>query len=105
MRELRSQNIPMLINTHLGNRPPQAKYSFSDIILSWVYCNFCGNDSIESSKRLKIPFSEMPDYKHPSPDRIGDIIKSFATPNTCYSLLGEKETDKLHYFNINMPLN
>jgi len=105
MDEMRLRGIPAVIDTHFGARPKQATYSFSDILLCWVYSTLCGNTSLESTKKVKVAFSEIPDHKHPSPDRIGDIFKSWATPNVIYDYENSSDDDKKHYFNINAPLN
>jgi len=100
MEELQRKGIPRLIDNFLGKRVKQAKYSYSDVILSWVYSVLCGSERLEDVKQLKHYFSEIPNNRHPSPDRIADIFKSFATPVTKHY----KETVD-HELNLNIPLN
>lgn len=99
MHEIRKQNIPQLIDNILGERVKQAKYSNSDILLNWIYANFCGAERLEDTKHLKRYFNDIPDTKFPSPDRIGGIFKKLSTEN----IKVVKSTDS--YTNMNVPLN
>ena len=100
MDEIRKMGVPKLLDKKLGKRVKQAKYKHSDIILSWIYSMLCESERLEDTKYLKEYFEDIPNTKHPSPDRIAGIFKSFAT-----------ETDKFknknikHEFNINIPMN
>jgi hypothetical protein len=98
--EICRMGIPRLLDKSLGLRPKQAKYKYSDVILSWVYSIMCGSERLEDTKALKHYFSEIPKSLHPSPDAIGRVFKAFATDTTSH------ESDRsVHQFNINLPLN
>ena len=50
--------IPELIDNQLGKRAPQAKYSYSDLILNLWGVFFCGGDCAEDiNAHLKLEFS------------------------------------------------
>ncbi|MCW3070737.1 MAG: hypothetical protein JWO44_627 [Bacteroidetes bacterium] len=102
IEEMRNKGIPRLIDNHLGARAKQSKYKYSDIILSWIYSTLSGAHRLEDTKKYKQYLDDMPDTKHPSPDRIGFIFKSktLVTENTYHST-----TKADHEFNVNMPLN
>lgn len=74
------KKIPKLIDKFCGVRPKNAKYSFSNIIMGWMYCMLCGAKRIEDSNKLRQVLKIIPDEKFSSPDRIGDILKKFSTP-------------------------
>jgi len=42
INDLKNKGLAKLIDYHLGKRVKQARYSYSDIILNWAYCNLCG---------------------------------------------------------------
>lgn len=95
---------PALFDSQLGKRPKQAKYSFSDIFLGWMYCNLCGAQRLEdvNIEGFYGSFKGIPIAKLCSPDQIGRIFRRFATPV-------EKHTNKQsgieHEFNRNPLLN
>lgn len=92
INELRNKGIAKLIDSHLGKRVKQAKYSYSDIILNWAYCNLCGAERLEDIEKLRHSL----DMKLPSHDALGTVMKSFS-----------KSLDVLdkHEFSIHKPLN
>ena len=96
---LKKNEIDKIIDSHFGKRVKQAKYSYSDIVLNWVYANLCGAERLEDVMLLKEHLSSIPDYKCPSSDRLSQIIRKMAKPLKEYQ---EKET---HYFAINESLN
>lgn len=95
INDLKNKGIAKLIDSHLGQRVKQAKYSYSDILLNWTYCNLCGAERLEDIEKLR----DSLDMKLPSHDALGTVMKSFATP-TDYI-----ETKVTHQFNIHKPLN
>ncbi|MEZ5001867.1 MAG: IS1380 family transposase [Chitinophagales bacterium] len=98
--DLFKRRIPQLIDAHLGSRPKQAKYSYSDIILSWIFSNLCGAERLEDVKRLKRDLDTIPEIEMPSPDRIGGVFKSLATPTVVFD-----KGKKVHEFNDHKQLN
>lgn len=99
VHSIRKNNIPKLIDKYLGKRVKQATYQYSDVILSWIYANFCGADRLEDISDMKKHFSDMPNAKCPSSDRIAFIFKRFCTEN-----IKVKNSDNC-YYNINKPFN
>jgi hypothetical protein len=102
MHELQKMKIPDLIDRILGKKPRQSTYSYSDVLLSWAYAMLVGSERLEDVKQLAPYFKDIPENKHPSPDRIGGIFKSLATPLEKYvDSKGESE----HFFSLNPKLN
>lgn len=96
INDLKNKGISKLIDTHLGKRVKQAKYSYSDILLNWTYCNLCGAERLEDIEKLR----DSLDMKLPSHDALGTVMKSFATKTDTMKTL--KST---HQFNIHNPMN
>ena len=92
INDLKKQGLSKLIDSQLGKRVKQAKYSYSDIILNWTYCNLCGAERLEDIEKLR----DSLDMKLPSHDSLGNVFKSFSTKLT---LLND------HQFSIHKPLN
>lgn len=99
INELKNKGIAKLIDSHLGKRVKQAKYSYSDIILNWAYCNLCGAQRLEDIEKLR----DSLDMKLPSHDALGTVMKSFATKTIL--IKGGKKAKQHHEFNIHKPLN
>ena len=99
INELKKKGLAKLIDTHLGQRVKQAKYSYSDIILNWAYCNLCGAERLEDIEKLR----DSLDMKLPSHDALGTVMKSFATETIL--IKGGKKAKRPHEFNIHKPLN
>lgn len=95
INDLKNKGIAKLIDSHLGKRVKQAKYSYSDILLNWTYCNLCGAERLEDIEKLR----ESLDIKLPSHDALGTVMKSFATKTEIIT------QEKDHQFNIHKPLN
>jgi hypothetical protein len=100
MDEIRKMEIPAMIDSHLGKRAKQAKYSYSDTLLSWIFSTMCGSERLEDTKQLQEHFKDIPCSKLPSPDRLAGIFKQLATNTTKFK---SKTSD--HEFNVNMPMN
>lgn len=98
---MRRKGICRLFDAHLGTRVKQAKYKYSDVALSWIFSILCGSQRLEDTKKLSVHLNNIPDTKHPSPDRIAAIFKSFATPSTTYITSANIN----HELNIHLPLN
>src|SRR4030065_2010414 len=97
---MREKKINELIDKQLDKRPKQANYSYSDIILSWIYSNLCGAERIEDIQQCKSLFN-IPNLKMPSSDRVSQIFRSLATAKEIFnSTSGVK-----HQFNIHDGLN
>ncbi len=91
---IEKKKIAYLIDKTIGKRVKQAKYSYSDILLSWTYSNLCG------AERLEDVNLKMRNYfNFPSPDRIAGVFKTLTQPDK--TLVHNVD----HQFNINLPLN
>jgi len=99
MNEIKKKGLSKLIDSCLGERVKQARYSYSDIILNWIFANLCGAERLEDIEKIREHF----DFKLPSHDRIGGIFKAFATKTKM--LRARKQSKVRHQFNIHKPLN
>lgn len=95
INDLKNKGIAKLIDSHLGKRVKQAKYSYSDILLNWTYCNLCGAERLEDIEKLR----DSLDMKLPSHDALGTIMKSFATKTEFI------KSKSIHQFNTHKSLN
>lgn len=98
---MRNKRLANLINQSLGERVKQSTYSYSDIILYWVYSNICGAERLEDTVFLKSHLDSIPDLENPSPDRISGILRSLATPKFTHTA----KSGAKHEWSINMTLN
>ena len=98
---MNKQGVGSLIDKILGNRPKQATYSYSDIVLFWIYCNLCGAERLEDSKHLKNYLTGTPSLQMPSPDAIGRVFKSLSTKDVSI----KTKISKVHKFNNNELLH
>lgn len=104
MAKMRQLGIADLFDTMLGYRVPQARYSYSDVFLGWMYCNLCGAKRIEDiyTENLQGTFRTIPIANLCSPDSLARIFKRFATPTDKHV---NKDSGKEHEFNNNQLLN
>jgi hypothetical protein len=99
---IEQSKIPSLLDRLLGPRVKQATYTYSEIILSWVYANLCGAERLDDTKAIKETFEHRPGFKFPSAERFSDIFRGFATKTETYESQQGKYDNQL---NIHMPLN
>ncbi len=92
INDLKNKGLSKLIDSQLGKRVKQARYSYSDIILNWAYCNLCGAERLEDIEKLR----DSLDMKLPSHDSLGHVFKSFSR-----KLIHIND----HEFSIHKPLN
>jgi len=97
---MREKKIDKLIDKQLGKRIKQALYSYSDVILGWVYSNQCGAERIEDIQQCKSLFN-IPNLKMPSSDRVSQIFRSLATKIEIFNSANNVK----HQFNIHDGLN
>lgn len=98
---MRNKKLANLIDNSLGKRVKQATYSYSDILLYWIYSNICGAERLEDTVFLKSHLDSIPDLAVPSPDRISGILRSLATPK----FSTPTKSGSIHEFSTNMALN
>ena len=103
IEEFERQGMGDLLTGHLPKLPPQAKYSWKDILYSFWSIYFCGGDCIEDiSTNLKGHLERNPFFKVPSPDRILNRFKQLAVAK---SVLTSPRGTAKHEFGINRQLN
>jgi hypothetical protein len=109
MNAVEKKNLASLIDNKLGKRAKQAKFPLSNIILNWIYSNFCGADRLEDAKNLKRKcFQTIPGFNYASPDSIALIFKSLSTTSTKIlnkSKIKGELSSITHEFNFNPKLN
>lgn len=101
INDLKNKGIAKIIDSHLGKRVKQAKYSYSDILLNWAYCNLCGAERLEDIEKLR----DSLDMKLPSHDALGTVMKSFAMPTDFIESIGSTGKTTIHQFSLHNPLN
>ncbi len=96
--EMEKMKIDELIDKRLGKRPKQAKYSYYDVILGWIYANLCGAERIEDTQHIRTVFN-IPEIKVPSSDRISQIFRALATNIITYKEKNRDGKTIVHQFN------
>lgn len=103
IKELEKQDVGHVLADYLPKLPPQAKYSWKDILYSFWSIYLCGGDCIEDiSTNLKGHIGNNPFFKVPSPDRILGRFKQLAITK---SILSSPRGSAKHEFGINQHLN
>lgn len=100
MNEIKKKGLSKLIDSSLGERVKQARYSYSDIMLNWIFANMCGAERLEDIEKIREHF----EFKLPSHDVIGRTFKSLST-KTKILKSQTKHSQVKHQFNIHLPLN
>ncbi len=106
INEIKHSGVLELIDSQLGMRPAQAKYSYSDLILNLWSIYFCGGDCAEDiNDHLKDHLKSIPDNKVANADTILGVLKSLSVNNeqvkSSKGKLYEINThDKLNELNI-----
>lgn len=91
-----------LIDNDLGKRPPQAEYSFSDIIRSYWLLNFTGGDCAEDiTEHLRPHLEDVKGIAVPGADTLLRVLKQLATGKEYFTT----EKGIKHEFNINERMN
>jgi hypothetical protein len=78
LKKVKEHGIPQLINSHLGKKVKQSKYSHADIFINWIIIALCHGRSINHIDKIrdKIPF--MKKLRVASHDTIGRGMKRLA---------------------------
>jgi hypothetical protein len=97
---MREKKIDELIDKQLGKRPKQAQFSYSDILLGWIYSNLCVAERIEDIHQCRNLFN-IPYLKIPSSARVSQIFRSLASETEIIKSTGGTK----HKFNIHTSLN
>ena len=103
IKEAIDLNVNTLLNSNLPSLPPQSRYNWFDIFMSYWSVFFCGGDCAEDlSINIKSGLHANPYIKVPSPDRILERIKSLSDcPQTFTAKRGEKD----HQFSLAEEMN
>lgn len=98
---IRSLKIDRLVNELLGERSPQAKFSYTDVLLNLCYLTYIGGNCLEDAKYLKKLTEGNRFIKVADGDTLGYVMKQLAVENEVY-----KEGNGVeHEFNRNERLN
>lgn len=86
---INNQEISKLINNVLGNRAPQSKYKYSDIILSLFHSLMLGGSCVEDILHLVDAFKNINNTPFtpsliPSPDTLAYALQELAQPDDVY---------------------
>lgn len=80
VEKIKNSGVLQLIDNQLGSRPPQAEYSYSDLILNLWSVFFCGGDCAEDiNEHLKDYLKTVPDMKVADADTVLRVLKSLKT--------------------------
>jgi hypothetical protein len=97
---LKRNGIFQLIDNQLGARSPQADYSFGEVLVGHYCATLCGAERLEDAELLRPVWGKIPDFRLPSSDTTGRVLKSLAVGDQ------EIKTDKaVHRINSNPQLN
>ncbi len=97
-KSMRRQRLDVDIDNVFGKRVKQAKYSYSDAILGWIFSMFCGAEWLEDTQRLR---GRVRNFSLPSSDRLAFIFKQFAVEDEI--IVSRYNT--VHHFNTHSKLN
>lgn len=89
------------IQEELGERSPNARYSYSDLILSRCYTTFCGGACAEDIDYMKPTLDRLKGMKVPSADTILRMETELGQPTGILLSINGNENQ----VNINAPLN
>ncbi len=83
IHEMKKLGIDKLIDSHLGKRVKQAKYSTGEILMYWMYGLLCGANKFDKISKINKNFKNIPHLngKLPSRDTIRRMMQKLATPN------------------------
>jgi hypothetical protein len=82
VNEIKKSGVLDVIDNQLGDRPKQATYSYSDLILNLWSVFFCGGDCAEdNNEHLRSYLKCVPGMKVADADTILKVLKSFKTEN------------------------
>jgi len=101
VQAFRDAKIDELIDNELGARCPQARYSYSDILIAIWLVFYCGGECAEDLNEHLRPFlGKIPDLQLPDADSILGVMKKLATEKDIHFNNGT-----LHEYNDNEKFN
>jgi DDE family transposase len=74
-----SKHLPRFINKHLGKRRHNAKYNYSDLILSLCYITLCGGDCAQDMEYVEDTIKHLKSMGIASPDTLLAMQKELST--------------------------
>lgn len=99
---IRQKGIPQLIDETLGSRPPQADYSWSDILTSLWYVFLSGGSCSEDLQHhLRPTLTDLPDANIPSADTILTTLQGISPDCQTYT----SQQGVSHQFSIHPQMN
>jgi len=95
-------SIESLIISHLGVRPSQSTFSYTDVVKNLFMTFFAGGDCLEDGgEHLGKDFDLITELERCSPDVTGRVLKSLAVDNR----LVVSKSGAVHEFNMHKSLN
>ncbi len=98
---IKRSSIASFIDQKIGFRSYQARYSYSDIVLSLFGNAICNGDYISDLEHLKIRYAEQVFTQIPSPDTVEYVCQELKTP----TIEQITENEIVHQLNFNTPFN
>jgi hypothetical protein len=90
MRKLQELKIPEIIESYLGQRVKQAKYSNVDILTSWILTQLTTGFRLLSIKDAEKDLSLIPELNIPSHDTVNRFFKKIAAPRQLINFKNKK---------------
>ena len=100
-RTFKEYGIPELIDNHMGERPSQAEYKYSDIFLSLAYSHYGGASCIEDINYLREYFAKSPLIKFCTSDTFEYVCNQIKRDNEVII----SKSGVTHEFNRPLHLN
>ncbi len=92
------------IDNFLGKRKANSKYTYSQVLLSWVNSTFCGNKKIFQIESIRKYLNLLPNQVIPSHDTIGRVFKSLKAKTQSEESIGIRKM-VTNTTNYNQKLN
>ena len=103
LEEAVNLKINKLLEDQLPKLPPQSRYNWFDIFMSYWSVFFCGGDCAEDLDiNIKSGLQNNPFIKIPSPDRVLERVKSLSDESKSFTT--ERGTKK-HWFSLSEKMN
>lgn len=100
-QHVKEKDVINFIDSQLGQRSANSKYSYADLILNRCYTALCGGESAEDLDYLKETFQHLKGIKTASPDTILNMEQELSTP-ACETINDSGATNKV---NVNEKMN
>ncbi|MCW3083512.1 MAG: transposase, family [Bacteroidetes bacterium] len=108
LKRINALRIPETIQAALGERPAQARYSYSDVMVGWMVTSMSHGTRLIKIEDAKKDLALIQNLKLCSHDTVGRVFKKFATPNEEIKSINPKNPnrgEKQYFKNENDKLN